>query len=123
MSEAKTDMTVADLKDKGVAKVVSQGMAMRLEAATLKARADALNSEANALLEPFLATYEIDSIVEPGIGRLSYFKSTRTSFDKEKAQDALLAKGVPAKVIGAAFKKATKVSESTQIRFKAEKNE
>ncbi len=123
MSERNEAMQLGDIKDKATAKIIRHGMGMRLEASELATRADDLKAQANIMLEPFLVALDIESVVQPGVGRLSYFISKRASFDKQVAQDTLLAKGVPAKTIGIAFGKATKQSVSAQIRFKAENGE
>jgi len=92
-------------------------------AKTLKTEAEKLESEAKTLLMPLLKTGDHTYTSTQGCGTASYVKpGVSKSFDKEKAAQALLAKGVPAQVIHDAYDCATSIgTRAAYIKYDAPK--
>lgn len=86
-------------------------------ARSLEETAKVLKESAAAKARELLAKAEADTVVIPGRGTWSHYKSTRKTLDANAAKERLLEKGVPAPIIQEAFDAATKVTETEVVRF------
>ncbi len=114
-------MIIDQIDDGALFECFKSAMEMRQSAAKLEKEAEALKKVANDLLLPLFDILGEEKVEWEGVGSVSRVVQTRTTVNNDLLKENLVAKGVAINVIVASFSAASKTTESTSVRFMAEK--
>ncbi|MFA5186633.1 MAG: hypothetical protein WC551_09175 [Patescibacteria group bacterium] len=114
-------MTIDQIEDDAIRGLVEDAMRLRLTAANMEKEAEGLKRQANDTLLALFDTFGDDKVEWEGVGSVSRVTATRTTVNNDLLKENLVAKGVSVNVVISCFDAASKTTESTSVRFTAEK--
>ena len=114
-------MLIDEIADDAVRGMVEENMLLRKTALGLEQVAEAIKKMANGNLIALFDLIGDDKVECEGVGSVSRVTATRTSVNHDLLKENLVANGVAVNVIVASFDAASKTTESTSVRFTAEK--
>jgi hypothetical protein len=114
-------MIIDEIADESIRGMMEEAMNMRKTAAELEKEAEGLKKQANENMMTLFNILGDDKIEWEGVGSVSRVTATRTTVNNDLLKENLVARGVLVSVITVCFDAASKTTESTSVRFMAER--
>lgn len=100
-----------------IQKEIKATIRTRARAKGMEVEAKEINKQVKKTLLPLLAAYEIKSCTLGGVGKVSYKVSAGRSINEQKLREALLLRGVDAKVINRIIKESSTTWSTEYVDF------
>jgi hypothetical protein len=114
-------MIIDQIEDADIRGMVEEAMELRKTASYMEKEAAELKKRANESLVALFDILAEDKVEWEGVGSVSRVVATRITVNHDLLKENLVAKGVSVNVVVACFDLASKTTESTSVRFTAEK--
>lgn len=100
-----------------IQKEIGAAIRTRAKAKGMEVEAKDINSQVKKTLLPLLAAYDIKSCSLKGVGKVSYKVSAGRSINEQKLREALLLRGVDAKVVNKIIKESATTWNTEYVDF------